>query len=65
MPFKSDAQRRWAHTPAGRKALGGSAKVAEWDQASKGRSLPARATKKKKGRTALARTDVVAPARMI
>jgi hypothetical protein len=35
MPYKSDAQRRWAHTSAGTKALGGKAKVAEWDDSSK------------------------------
>ena len=40
MPFKSDAQRRWAHTPQGEKALGGPGKVAEWDQSSKGLQLP-------------------------
>lgn len=43
MPYKSDAQRKWAHTPKGRKALGGSAQVAEWDQKSKGKALPKRA----------------------
>lgn len=42
MPYKSDAQRKWAHTKAGTKALGGKAKVAEWDSASKGRKLPKR-----------------------
>ncbi len=42
MPYKSVAQERWAHTPAGKKALGGSAKVAEWDQASEGLRLPKR-----------------------
>lgn len=42
MPFKSDAQRRWAHTKAGTSALGGAGKVAEWDQASKGANLPGR-----------------------
>jgi len=42
MPYKSDAQRRWAHTKRGVKALGGKAKVAEWDAASKGMKLPAR-----------------------
>ena len=47
MPFKSKVQRGWAHTPAGTKALGGKAKVAEWDQASKGKKLPARVGKKK------------------
>jgi hypothetical protein len=43
MPFRSRAQQAWGHTPAGEKALGGPAKVAEWDAATKGRKLPARA----------------------
>ena len=43
MPYKSDAQRRWAHTEAGKEALGGEAKVHEWDTASKGKNLPERA----------------------
>lgn len=47
MPFKSRAQQRWGHTPTGEKALGGPAKVAEWDAASKGKKLPARADKAK------------------
>ena len=55
MPYKSDAQRRWAHTAAGIKALGGKNKVREWDRASKGLKLPARKSK---------RTDVVPAARM-
>jgi len=42
MPYKSLAQERWAHTPAGLKALGGPSKVAEWDSASKSMKLPAR-----------------------
>jgi hypothetical protein len=42
MPFVSDAQRRWAHTKTGQQALGGPAKVSEWDQASKGKKLPER-----------------------
>lgn len=42
MPYKSQAQERWAHTPAGLKALGGAGKVKEWDSASKGLKLPAR-----------------------
>ena len=42
MPFKSQAQRAWAHTPEGIAALGGAAKVNEWDQASKGMKLPKR-----------------------
>jgi hypothetical protein len=40
MPYKSIKQERWAHTPTGEKALGGPAKVAEWDAASKGKRLP-------------------------
>lgn len=43
MPYVSDAQRRWAHTKTGVKALGGKKKVAEWDAASKGKKLPPRA----------------------
>ena len=42
MPYRSKAQERWAHTEAGEKALGGPAKVAEWDRASKGKRLPPR-----------------------
>lgn len=51
MPYKSDAQRRWAHSPAGKKALG-AAKVKEYDRASKGKDLPERKAPKpgKKGR---------------
>lgn len=40
MPYKSDAQRKWAHTPEGEKKLGGKEKVKEWDSASKGKKLP-------------------------
>ena len=42
MPYVSKAQQGWAHTPAGTEALGGSAKVHEWDEATKGKygSLP-------------------------
>ena len=47
MPYESDAQRRWAHTKTGTKALGGPGKVAEWDQASKGKDLPERVGKKR------------------
>jgi hypothetical protein len=35
MPFKSTAQQRWANSPAGVKALGGEAKVHEWNEATK------------------------------
>lgn len=50
MPYTSEAQRAWAHTPEGEKALGGAAKVAEWDSASKGKELPQHVKPKKKGR---------------
>lgn len=42
MPYKSEAQRNWAHTKEGTEALGGPAKVQEWDEASKGHQLPDR-----------------------
>lgn len=42
MAWASDAQRRWGHTAAGLKALGGAGNVAEWDSASKGMNLPQR-----------------------
>ena len=47
MPYKSDQQRKWAHTKAGKKALG-AAKVKEFDKKSKGKKLPKRAKRKKK-----------------
>lgn len=46
MPFKSKAQQRWAYSKAGTKALGGKAKVAEWQRATGKRKLPLRAKKK-------------------
>lgn len=52
MPWQSDQQRKWGHTKAGLKALGGKSKVAEWDAASKGKKLPhkvKKSTKKKSG----------------
>ena len=42
MPFKSKAQNAWAHTAAGTKALGGAAKVKEWEGATDYSHLPAR-----------------------
>jgi hypothetical protein len=42
MPFQSDAQNRWAHTPEGTKALGGPEKVKEWERATDYKHLPAR-----------------------
>lgn len=47
MPFKSEAQRRWAMTPAGTKALGGKKAVAEWQKATGDKKLPKYAPKKK------------------
>jgi hypothetical protein len=48
MPYKSKAEERWAHTPAGTKALGGKNKVHEWDESSKGKKLPEKTPTKKK-----------------
>lgn len=45
MPFKSQAQRKWAYTKEGTKALGGKKAVAEWEKATKSK-LPKRAKKK-------------------
>ena len=39
-PYRSEAQRRWAHTANGKEALGGDAAVHEWDEATKGKKLP-------------------------
>ena len=47
MPFKSEAQRRWAHTKAGTRALGGKKAVAEWEKATGEKKLPKYAPKKK------------------
>jgi hypothetical protein len=44
-PYVSDAQRKWAHTEKGKKALGGEAKVKHWDKESKGKVLPERVAK--------------------
>lgn len=48
MPYRSKAQARWAHTPAGTKALGGKAAVQEWDRETEGKKLPERAPTKRK-----------------
>jgi hypothetical protein len=45
-PYVSEAQRRWAHTPSGKKALGGNAGVHEWDEATKGKKLPEKVMEK-------------------
>lgn len=47
MPFKSKAQMRWGNSPSGVKALGKKG-VAEWNHASKGKSLPEKKVNKKK-----------------
>lgn len=47
MPYKSLAQEKWAHTPAGVKALG-KKKIAEYDKATKGKKLPKKVKKIKK-----------------
>lgn len=44
-PYRSEAQRRWAHTESGKEALGGESGVHEWDQATKGKKLPERIKK--------------------
>ena len=49
-PYKSKAQQRWAHTPAGTRALGGKRKVREWDRASRGKKLPERVRPKRRRR---------------
>lgn len=48
MPFKSEAQRRWAYTKAGTKALGGKKAVAEWEKSTGNKKLPKYAPKPKK-----------------
>jgi hypothetical protein len=44
-PYVSEAQRRWAHTAAGKKALGGEKAVEHWDKESKGKNLPEKVSK--------------------
>jgi len=45
MPFKSKAQNAWAHTAEGTKALGGPAKVKEWEGATDYSHLPQKLAK--------------------
>lgn len=52
MPLKSQAQRRWAHSPAGLEALGGEKKVEEWESDTPAK-LPERVKKKKEPKTKL------------
>jgi hypothetical protein len=44
-PYRSEAQRRWAHTDAGKQALGGEKAVAHWDRETKGKKLPEKVKK--------------------
>lgn len=51
MPYASKKQQAWAHTDSGMKALGGAAKVHEWDEATKSKpggfkGLPTRVPKR-------------------
>ena len=48
MPFKSEAQRKWAYTKEGTKALGGKKAVQEWEKATGNRKLPKYAPKPKR-----------------
>ena len=43
MPFVSGSQQRWGNSPAGKKALGGQAKVDEWNNATDQANLPDKA----------------------
>lgn len=47
MPYVSERQRKWAHTKAGTKALGGKKAVEGWDKATKGKKLPKKVKKGK------------------
>ena len=47
MPFRSEAQRKWAYTKEGTKALVGKKAVAEWEKATGNKKLPKYAPKKK------------------
>ena len=47
MPFKSQAQRAWAYTKEGTKALGGKKNVLEREKATGNKQLPKVAPKKK------------------
>lgn len=51
MPYKSDAQRRFFHSPGAKKAGISQSTVNEFDQASKGMKLPEKMTKDKHGNT--------------
>ena len=44
-PYVSEAQRKWAHTDKGTKALGGKKAVKHWDKETKGKNLPEKIAK--------------------
>lgn len=46
MPWVSAKEQRWGHSKAGLKALGGPAKVSEWDAATDFSNLPEKTPKK-------------------
>lgn len=45
MPYRSEAQRKWAHTKEGTKALGVKKNVQEWDRVTGSKKLPKYAKK--------------------
>lgn len=47
MPYKSEAQRKWAYTKEGTRALGGKKAVQEWERATGNKKLPKRVKKGK------------------
>jgi len=51
MPYKSDAQRRFFHSPGAAKAGITPAEVKEFDTASKGKKLPEKVKAKKNGKS--------------
>lgn len=48
MPYKSEAQRKFFHSKAAKKAGITAKQIAEYDKASKGKKLPKRIKKNKK-----------------
>lgn len=48
MPFRSKKQNAWGHTEAGMEALGGPAKVKEWEGETEYNTLPDKVSKNKK-----------------
>jgi hypothetical protein len=47
MPYKSEAQRKWFHTAAAKRAGVTEADVKHWDKATNGKKLPKKVSKKK------------------